>query len=98
MKITIEIENLNDLVTLKEWIESAPDIRRIEYSTPIDKLKLSERTKNVLLAEKIKTLGELITFSENDLCSIEGFGSKTIEEIKIMLAFNGYVLAGTKDY
>ncbi len=51
----------------------------------IEESKLSERIKNVLLANNIKTLGGLARKSEDDLLKMEGLGDKAVSGIKKVL-------------
>lgn len=50
--------------------------------TKVEDLKISERTKNVLLSNSVKTLGGLLKKADDELVKLEGFGEKAIEEIK----------------
>ncbi|MFH0845791.1 MAG: DNA-directed RNA polymerase subunit alpha [Patescibacteria group bacterium] len=60
--------------------------------TRIDTLNLSLRTSNALASASIRTVGGLIRKSEDDLLSIEGLGSKGIQEIKRALSDFGVIL------
>jgi DNA-directed RNA polymerase subunit alpha len=48
----------------------------------IEDLKISEKTKNILLKNNIKTVGGLMKKGENNLMKVEGFGKKGIIDIK----------------
>ncbi len=50
--------------------------------TKVEDLKISERTKNVLVNNNIKTLGGLLRKSDEELAKFEGFGDKAVEEVK----------------
>jgi DNA-directed RNA polymerase subunit alpha len=53
--------------------------------TKIEDLDLSPKTSNLLLENKVKTLGGLIKKSEKDLLEFDGLGKKGIGEIKKVL-------------
>ncbi len=51
----------------------------------IEELKISERTKNALINNGIKTLGGLLRKSEEYISQLEGLGKKGMEELKKVL-------------
>jgi DNA-directed RNA polymerase subunit alpha len=52
---------------------------------PLDKLHLSVRSYNALSSANIRTTGELITKSEDELLGIKNLGKRSLEEIKLKL-------------
>jgi len=58
----------------------------------IEDSKLSDRTKNVLLANGVKTLGGITKKSEDNLLQMEGLGEKAVSEIKKVLKRAGLEL------
>jgi hypothetical protein len=48
----------------------------------IDELQLSTNSYNLIKREQINTVGELLTYSEDDLLSIKGFGDVALNEVK----------------
>ncbi len=52
------------------------------YSQPVDIIELSVRASNCLKVAKIKTIGELVSKSEDELLSYKNFGKKSLDEIK----------------
>lgn len=54
--------------------------------TPIEDLKLSVRSLNCLKRAGILTVGELLTYSEEDVMKLKNFGQKSLDEIKEKLA------------
>lgn len=60
--------------------------------TRVDTLNLSLRTMNVLDTASIRTIGGLVKKSEDDLLSLEGLGTKGIQEIKRALSDFGVIL------
>ncbi len=58
----------------------------------VETLKISERTKNALLKNNVKTIGGILRKSEKELLSLEGFGGKGVKELKKVLAKFGLEL------
>lgn len=58
----------------------------------IDELELPVRALNCLHREGIRTVGELIDRTEDDLLALRNFGSRSIEEVKEKLAAIGLEL------
>lgn len=56
-----------------------------DLDLPIEALDLSERPRNCLRRAQIKTVGELVTKSEDDLLNITNFGQKSLEEVSAKL-------------
>ena len=54
-------------------------------TTRVEDLKISERTKNALLKNNIKTISGILKKSEKDILNFEGMGEKGIKEIKKVL-------------
>ena len=50
--------------------------------TPIEDLALSVRSMNCLKRAGIRTVGELHTYSEEDVMKLKNFGQKSLDEIK----------------
>ena len=50
--------------------------------TPIEDLQLSVRSLNCLKRGGIRTIGELLTYSEDDIMKLKNFGQKSLDEIK----------------
>lgn len=59
----------------------------------IAELELSIRARNLLRNSGIKTVGELINKTTQDLININGFGQKVLNEIEEVLAELGLKLA-----
>ena len=68
---------LGDVV---EAESTSPDL-----DLPIEALDLSERPRNCLRRAQVQTVGELVTFSEEDLLNITNFGQKSLEEVTAKL-------------
>ena len=69
--------NVEDILAKKVTKAKEEDAGKIK----IEDAKLSERIKNVLLSNNIKTLGGLVRKSEDDLSQMEGLGDKAVAEI-----------------
>jgi DNA-directed RNA polymerase subunit alpha len=59
---------------------------------PIDTLELSVRSLNSLKSERVKTIGDLVQKTENDLMKTPNLGRKSLNEIKEALAAHGLTL------
>lgn len=71
-----------------------PDVDPEILRKPIAELDLSVRSSNCLEAERIFTVGDLISRSENELLAIRNFGKTSMTEIREKLAELGVALAG----
>lgn len=58
----------------------------------IEDLKLSNRTQNILLESRIKTIAGLLRLKEHDLMQLEGLGKHALKEIKKALGKLGLTL------
>jgi len=65
-------------------------------NTPVEELELSVRSSNCLKNGSIRTIGELIGKSEDELSKVRNFGKKSLSEIKDKLKEWGLSL-GMKD-
>jgi len=63
-------------------------IRKL-LETPISEFELSVRSRNCLAKMNIKTLGDLVQKTEQDLLSYKNFGETSLSEIKQVLASRG---------
>lgn len=62
------------------------------FSRPVEELELSVRAANCLKAAEIKTIGELVGRSENEMLGFHNFGKKSLDEIKAILETLGLSL------
>ena len=62
--------------------------------TPIDELDLTARAHNVLRAEGIDNIGDLLQLTSQQVMMLPNCGMKTLREIQEALAKNGYALLG----
>ena len=60
----------------------------------VEELELSVRSDNCLRNNDIKTIDQLLTFSEADLLKLKNFGRKNLNEIKDILDEKGLSLRG----
>lgn len=67
------IDDANKIVALKE-----EDVTK----NKIEDLRLSNRTQNILLNNRIKTIAGILRLKEKDLLHFEGLGDKAVKEIK----------------
>jgi DNA-directed RNA polymerase subunit alpha len=61
-----------------------PELVRM-LGRPIDDLELSVRAANCLKSANIRTIGELVTRSENEMLQFHNFGKKSLDEIVQLL-------------
>ena len=64
-----------------------------DLDLPIEALDLSERPRNCLRRAQIKTVGELVRRTSEDLLNITNFGQKSLEEVTAKLDELGLSLA-----
>jgi DNA-directed RNA polymerase subunit alpha len=55
---------------------------KVILNTPVEELELSVRSSNCLKNANIKTIGELIRKTEDDIAKTRNFGKKSLQEIK----------------
>ena len=68
------------------------DKRNQVLEIPVTDFELSVRSRNCLQKMNIRTLGELIRHTEQELLSYKNFGETSLQEIKDMLASKGLYL------
>ncbi len=68
-----------------------------KLSLPISELELSVRSTNCLAQANIKTIGELVMKTEQEMLSYRNFGKKSLNEIKEVLAKMGLSLGMAVD-
>ncbi len=83
MSIFIAFEE--ELPREEEAVERAYDPRQEYLSRSVDELELSVRAYNCLKNASIRTIGELVQRSEQDMLRTKNFGRKSLNEIKELL-------------
>lgn len=73
--------NEDDVLGDNDETEEDSQVKAL-LNTPVDDLELSVRSSNCLKNANIKTIGELIRKSEEDIAKTRNFGKKSLEEIK----------------
>lgn len=77
----------------EETPESQEDERlRKLFATPVEELELSVRSSNCLKAANLKTLGELVIRTDQEMLKYRNFGKKSLHEIKDKLEEYGLSL------
>lgn len=66
-----------------------PVVSESQLTMPLEALDLSARASNCLMSEDIKTVGELLRHSRDDLLAIKNFGEVTLQEVEDKLAEQG---------
>ena len=77
--------------------ERRRDKRNQVLEIPVTDFELSVRSRNCLKKMNIRTLGELIQHTEQELLSYKNFGETSLQEIKEMLASKGLYLGMAVD-
>ncbi len=77
-----------ELVDVMPTTSGSPDL-----DLPIEALDLSERPRNCLRRAQIKTVGELVERTSDDLLNITNFGQKSLDEVIAKLDELGLSLA-----
>lgn len=62
----------------------------------ISHLKLSSRIEKILLANNVKTIGQVVKSNEAELTNIDGIGGMAVKEIRRKLGKLGFLLGGKK--
>jgi len=75
-------------------VDVVPDtVTSPDLELPIEALDLSERPRNCLRRAQIKTVGELVQRTSEDLLNITNFGQKSLDEVIAKLDELGLSLA-----
>lgn len=90
----VEFQDGGKTVGTEETL-TADDKERL-LSRHIHSFHFSRRTQNVLDKEGIRTLGQLVGYSEKELCGLWNFGRKSLYEINCLLHFYGLSLRRTR--
>jgi DNA-directed RNA polymerase subunit alpha len=93
MSAKILRDHLNLFISFEEIFEEEEEtvvdeeFNRIKtlLERPVDELELSVRSGNCLRAAKIRSLGDLVQKSEQEMLQYKNFGKKSLQEIKEML-------------
>jgi DNA-directed RNA polymerase subunit alpha len=80
-----------------EDAERRGDRRDAILNTPITDFELSVRSRNCLKKMNIRSLGDLLRTSEQELLSYKNFGETSLNEIKSLLAAKGLRLGQAAD-
>ncbi|GMR13244.1 MAG: DNA-directed RNA polymerase subunit alpha [Gemmatimonadota bacterium] len=76
--------------TVLPGVVAVPDRLKDLFGRPIEDLaELSVRSRNSLQKENIRTLGDLVQRSEDEMLGIENFGKKSLKEISDFLEEHG---------
>ena len=87
-------DSLSIFVSFEERVEPSMEISppsdenaklKELLNQPVDMIELSVRASNCLKVAKIKTIGDLVRKTEDDLLSYKNFGKKSLEEIQSRL-------------
>lgn len=85
-------DDLSDDMTIGVGFPSEEIRPSTDMDMPIEELDFSTRSYNCLKREKVDTLSQLLTYSEEDLAGIKNFGKRSINEVIDKLAEMGMTL------
>jgi DNA-directed RNA polymerase subunit alpha len=98
-KILIEhvmlFSDLSEDTQLEPFMQTKDTGRSVSMDMPIDELELSVRSSNCLHREGIKSLGQLLEKTEEELLAMRNFGQRSIDEVKEKLTGLGLELKKT---
>jgi DNA-directed RNA polymerase subunit alpha len=77
--------------------ESRGNTRNAILDIPVTDFELSVRSRNCLKKMNIRTLGDLLKVSEQELLAFKNFGETSLNEIKTLLASKGLRLGQALD-
>ena len=84
----IDVKSSTDMYYDEEVARDAAKTTAM-LNTPVTDFELSVRARNCLKKMEIRTLGDLLKVSENELMSYKNFGETSLVEIKHMLTARG---------
>ena len=96
MRIICELDGIEELNKLKLFLCGADGVKS-NADLPIGELRLPLRVNACLNAEGIKTIGDLLKWSEVDLLKTPNIGKKALNEIKDALYNRGLFMAVRSD-
>ena len=80
-----------------EDLDGRGDRRNVLLNVPVTDFELSVRSRNCLKKMSIRTLGDLLKTTEQELLSYKNFGETSLNEIKALLAQKGLRLGQAVD-
>lgn len=94
MKVTIEITCQEDIARARKLLDTleSEEKKTDVLALPLTDIYLSVRSENCLKAENVKTVGDLVKLSRNNLLAVKNLGRKSIREIEEVLAEYGLKL------
>jgi predicted DNA-binding protein YlxM (UPF0122 family) len=72
----------NRLAELTKKIQHPEPKNEATLATPIEMLDLSVRSRNALTRQRVKTVGDLVILSHEELCRFRCLGAKSVQEIE----------------
>jgi len=88
----IKEENRKEEKKVEKLEAIAEEKKQDVLKTPLDEFNISSRVLKVLAENKIKTVGKVVSKSEEDLKNLPGMGDKGIKEIKKAIGKMGLTL------
>ncbi|MDD3006239.1 MAG: DNA-directed RNA polymerase subunit alpha [Candidatus Pacebacteria bacterium] len=85
-------DNRNESKQVEKLEAIAEEKKQDVLKTPLDEFNISSRVLKVLAENKIKTVGKVVSKTEEDLSNLPGMGDKGIKEIKKAIGKMGLTL------
>ena len=98
-RIFTTFEEETEIAAPAETTEAPTEEDRLKriLSLPVEELELSVRSSNCLKGASIRSIGELVVRSEQEMLKFRNFGRKSLDEIRERLGKYGLTL-GMKEY
>lgn len=85
----IEELKIAEEIRIKQEEERKLDKQERLLDTPVEDLELTPRSHNCLRNDNIRTIRELISYTEGEILRTPNFGRKSLKEVKELLASMG---------
>ena len=85
-----------DRGTVPEETQETTELQRL-LAVPVSELELSVRARNCLDGANMRTMGDIVNLSENEIMNLKNLGKTSLTEIKAKLAEHGLSLGMTID-
>jgi DNA-directed RNA polymerase subunit alpha len=90
----VKVQERERMVAFEREAFRPPEVKdQALLDSPVSDLWFTRRTQNCLQAESIKTVGDLLQWSELRLMKTPNLGKKSLAEIKSILGERGLALA-----
>lgn len=88
MKITIELNSLDDIQQLRQYLDTAEQAVK-KHAVTLDDLDLTTRTRNCLKSAQIETVEQILAMTPNQIFKIPEMGRKSLRDLRDNLSAHG---------